>query len=271
MAHRILYRKVTPYQRITVADSPTGKVRYLYSSRKDEKQGGIYLENPLKLYFEYCKVSLVALAFLGREPRDMLFVGLGAGSLPRYLARYYPSARIDIAEVDSEVLDVARRYFFFRETDGMKVSISDGRSFLRSAERSYDMIFLDAYQVSDIPYHLSTLEFLEEARERLGEEGVVVANVVGRERNMDFDSMVATYKRAYPHIYVFEGISSYNNVIIASEHKVDRKTLIDRARLIQREKKMDVKLSRLASRPFLCPRTRPGERVLTDRSIPVMR
>lgn len=268
MPHRILFRKDTPYQRITVAENPSGTHRYLYSSRKDEKHGGMYLDNPSKLYFEYCRLFLVSLAFLNREPRDMLFVGLGAGSLPSYIHRHFPSARIDIAELDGEVVGVAKRYFRFREDGKMKVSVSDGRSFLRNCGRSYDIIFLDAYQVNDIPYHLSTLEFLREVRGRLREGGVAASNIVGPEKNPGFDSMVATYCRAFPHIYVFEGVSSYNNVVVASSRRVSRKNLARRALLIQRQKKLDVRLHRIASRPFKTPRPRAGQKVLRDAGIP---
>lgn len=264
MSHRILYRTETPHQRITVAENSAGTLRYLYSSRRGEKQGGIYLEDPFKLYFEYCKVSLVALAFLERDPRDILFVGLGAGSLPRYLGKYYPSARIDIVEVDPEVLDVAERFFFFSETENMKVRIADGRSFITGARGNYDLVFLDAYRVNDIPYHLCTVEFLEEVRGKLSERGVVVSNIVSGEKNRAFDSMVATYSKVYPHVYVFKGVSSYNNVVIAARSAVDRVSLARRAREIQSGKKLDVKLHRLAERPFYSPGSRPGARILTD-------
>lgn len=264
MSHRVLYRKDTPCQRITVAENPSGTHRYLYSSRKDEKQGGMYLDNPSRLYFEYCRLLLVSLAFLDREPRDMLFVGLGAGSLPSYVHRHFPSARIDIAELDGEVVEVAKRFFRFREDGRMKVCVSDGRSFLRDCRGNYDVVFLDAYQVNDIPYHLSTLEFLRELRGRLSEGGVAASNIVGPEKNPVFGSMVATYKRAFPHIYVFEGVSSYNNVVVASSRSMGRRALARRALDIQRRRKLDVRLHKIASRPFKSPRPRAGEKVLRD-------
>jgi spermidine synthase len=271
MSHKVIYRKETPYQKLTVAEDPSQNQRYLYSSRRDEKQGGIYLSDPMKLYFEYCKVSLVSLAFLEREPASALFVGLGAGSLPRYLSSHYPHARIDVVEVDPDVCDVARRFFCFAETENMKVHVDDGRSFLRGAGRKYDIIFLDAYQVSSIPYHLSTVEFMQEVNGRLGEGGAVAANIVAQEKNRAFNAMLATYARVFPHISVFEGISSYNNIVVASHTPADRRTIHERARRIQREKKMDVKLHRLATRPFRSPRLRPGVRVLTDDRIPAMK
>jgi spermidine synthase len=271
MVEKVIYRKDTPYQRLKVAENAAKKQRYLYTSRRDERQGGIYLSDPLKLYFEYCKVSLVALAFLGHEPGCALFVGLGAGSLPRYLSSYYPQAAIDVVEVDRDVPEVARRFFYFRETENMKVHVEDGRSFLRRTDRKYDVVFLDAYQVSAIPYHLSTVEFLEEVRQSLAEGGVVVANIVGQEKNKDFNAMLATYARVYQNLYVFEGITSCNNVVVATPAPVNRKAVHERARRIQRERKMDVKLHRLATRPFYSPRPRPQARVLTDERIPVMK
>ncbi len=260
----VLYKIDTPYQRLVVAVDADGSKRYLYSGNKDEKQGGIYLKNPLKLFFEYTKVSLVSLAFLGREPRDMLFVGLGSGSLPGYMGRHYPSARIDVAEIDREVLDVARRFFYFDETDNLKVHIADGRNFLRKTSRAYDMIFLDAYQTGEIPYHLSTVEFLDEVKARLREGGVVVSNIVAEEKNSAYPSMEATYVSVFPKLYVFEGISSYNNVLIATTNPVQKRTFLGRARRIQKEKKMNVRLHRLASRPFYRPRARTGAEVLAD-------
>jgi spermidine synthase len=271
MSDKVIYRKETPYQKLTVAENPAENQRYLYTSRRDEKQGGIYLNDPLKLYFEYCKVSLVSLAFLEREPSAVMFVGLGAGSLPRYLNNYYPETRIEVVEVDRDVVDVAARYFYFSESENMSVHVDDGRSFLRSSRRKYDIIFLDAYQVRAIPYHLSTVEFMEEVAQRLNEGGVAVANIVAQEKNSAFNAMLATYARVFPSLSVFEGISSYNNVIVASGSAVDQKLLQERARRIQRHKKLDVKLHRLATRPFKSPRPRRGVRVLTDARIPAVK
>jgi len=271
MAHKVIYRKETPYQKLTVAENPGRNQRYLYTSRRDEKQGGIYLNDPLKLYFEYCKVSLVSLCFLRRELGRVLFIGLGAGSLPRYVSNYYPEAEIDVVDIDPEMVDVASRFFYFRETGKMRVHVEDGRSFLLSSEGNYDLVFLDAYHVNAIPYHLSTVEFMEEVRSRLNPGGVVVGNIVAQEKNSAFNAMLATYASVWPNIYMFEGISSYNNVLIASSEAVDTKDVHESARRIQRERKMDVKLHKLAARPFSTPKTRAGVRVLSDERIPVMK
>jgi len=47
------------------------------------------------------------------------------------MAKYYPDARIDIVEIDQDVITAAEKYFFFETTPGMKITVMDGRRFLR--------------------------------------------------------------------------------------------------------------------------------------------
>ena len=103
----------------------------------------------------------------------ILFIGLGGGSIPRVMAKYYPDIPIDIVEIDPDVIDVAKRFFFFEPTPMMKVISMDGRRFLRSARHRYDIIFLDAYDDQSIPFHLTTKEFFEIVKQRLTPTGVV--------------------------------------------------------------------------------------------------
>ena len=59
----------------------------------------------------------------------------GAGSVPKYLNKYFPHAFIDVVEIYPEVLSIAQRYFSFRENDRMKVYIQDGRLLLKEAKK----------------------------------------------------------------------------------------------------------------------------------------
>jgi len=246
---KLLYEKNSPYQYISVIDNTAKKERYLRNQKRDASQGGISLATPEKPLFEYMQMSFVSLAFLEREPRDVLFVGLGVGAMPRYLAKFYPEAAIDIAEIDPDVVPVATKYFYFKETATMKVHVSDGRIFVKRAQKKYDLIFLDAYQNDDIPFHLTTVEFLREVKSRLKEDGVVSANILSPYRNKFFDSMVMTYKKVFPHLYIFSGQRSRNVIFIATPGKAKRSEehIMDRARKLQATRKFDIDLPKAAS------------------------
>ncbi len=171
-SEKLLFEKNSLYQYILVIEDTVKKERYIRNYKRVLSQGGISLDVPDKLLFEYTQMSIVSLAFLEREPDDILMVGLGAGSIPRYLNRYYPDAAIDIVEIDPDMVSVAKEYFYFRENGNMRVYVEDGRVYVKRMQEKYDIIFLDAYQSDYIPFHLTTLEFLKEVKSKLKEDGV---------------------------------------------------------------------------------------------------
>jgi spermidine synthase len=242
---KVLYTKNTLYQYLVVVDNLEKRERYIYNSKRDYMQGGISMENPGKLIFEYYRMSFISLAFRGRSPEDVLFVGLGAGAMPRWFNRHYPEARTDVVEIDPEILKVAKEYLHFKETKNMKVHISDGRRFIKRAKTRYDMIFLDAYQTDFIPFHMTTVEFLREVKKALGENGIVVSNIVSEKKNKYFHSMIKTYREVFPNLYIFKAGGSGNHIFIAMSdgRLVSPEELRDRAKMIHR---FDIDMMRLS-------------------------
>jgi spermidine synthase len=243
-----LFEKNSLYQYILVIEDETKKERYIINTKRDYNQGGIYVDAPEKLLYEYTQVSFISLAFLEREPKDALFVGLGAGAMPRYFNRYYPDTSVDVVEIDPDILEVAKKYFYFKETPTCKVYISDGRIFIKRSKKIYDMIFLDAYQNDYIPFHLTTKEFLQEVKRRLRKGGVVVSNITSPFKNKFFDSMIETYKQVFPHLYIFKGKKSNNYVFIATDdkRKIEKESVEKRVREIQSIKNFDFDLPRVS-------------------------
>jgi spermidine synthase len=246
LEEKILYEKNSLYQYIVVSEDMEKKERYIYNTKRDYMQGGISVTDPDRLIFEYYRLSFISLAFLDREPEDVLFVGLGAGSMPRYFCRYYPEAKVDVVELDPDILAVAKRHFLFEETGNMKVHVSDGRTFIKRSKKEYDLISLDAYQTDYIPFHLTTVEFLREVKKRLKKGGVVVSNVVTREDTEYFHAMIETYKQVFPHLYIYKGSKSANLIFIATDSPKEKKAkaISRRARKLQEEKNFDIDLPR---------------------------
>jgi spermidine synthase len=262
-----VYEKNSLYQTIIVAEEPLKQERYLYSNKRGFAQGGISLQAPEKLLLDYLQTSLLGLVFLDREPRDILFVGLGAGSLPAYMARLYPSALIDVVEIDPEMPEVAERFFFFKPGKNMKMHLNDGRVFIKRTKRKYDLIFLDAYRSDSIPFHLTTVEFLKEVKAILRENGVVVANIVTPVFNKLFPAMVRTYQTVFPGLFIYGGEKPSSLVFIAGPGGAGWRdeTIVTRVRAIQAAGKLEVDLPRLLqTRLYLSPASFSKAEVLTD-------
>jgi len=269
---KLLFEKNSLYQYISVVEDTVRKERYVRNQKREFSQGGIYVNEPDRLLFEFTRMGFVSLAFMDRDPQDVLFVGLGAGAMPRYFNGRYPDAVVDIAEIDPDMVAVAQKYFYFRENDRMKAHVEDGRLFVKRAKKKYDWIILDAYQNDYIPFHLTTLEFLKEVKSRLKDNGVVVANITAPVRNKFFDSMVMTYKKAFPHLFIFKGKKSANYIFTATTagRVMDKEGVEARARKIQSAKKFDFDLEDFASRyAFSEAYEWKGAEILTDDFAPV--
>ena len=105
-------------------------------------------------------------------PRRVAMLGFAGGTVARAYARYFPDARIDGVEIDSELFDIGRRYFGLRPRPQLHEYAEDARPFLRRIDARYDVIYLDTYRQPYIPFYLSTREFFELARDRLAPGGV---------------------------------------------------------------------------------------------------
>src|SRR5690606_34814217 len=99
----------------------------------------IDLGDPDKLPLAYTRKMTVALAY-PKEPRRILMVGLGGGSISTYLARAMPGLQIDAVDIAPGVIDVAKRYFGLRQTKQVRFFVNDGRVFVRRASERYDIV-----------------------------------------------------------------------------------------------------------------------------------
>ena len=197
-----LYATQSHYHNISVQDAD-GK-RSLRFDRFVES--GIELTPPYNTTCMYTNMLHLALIF-SPDPERILFVGGGGGVAPRRFRRDLPSAWIDVVEIDPAVIDVAREYFFFHEDARMKTYATDGRLFIRTASAAYNIMVLDAYTINgQVPFHLMTQQFLQQARARLTEEGVVIMNLIsglyGPQGKL-YRAMLATFGQVFPQVYVF--------------------------------------------------------------------
>jgi len=107
------------------------------------------------------------------KPRDALVIGLGAGLAPGILATH--GIDCESAEIDSHVVDVARGRFGFAG----KVTVADGRSFLRKSSRKWDLVVIDVCTSERLPTHMFTVEAMRLAKEHLSEGGVLALQFIG--------------------------------------------------------------------------------------------
>jgi spermidine synthase len=217
----IIYEVRSRYQLITVLNTANGYRQLVFDGRfdgTDAIQSEMNLANPDEPSLSYARHMMAALPAVGR-PRRVLVVGLGGACIQRYLRKLLPEVTIDTAELDPDVRDVAAKYFFFKEDVRQIVHLGDGRAFIERSKDKYDIIFLDAFTATSIPYHLTTREFLQVVKDHLAEGGVACANLWDAEAN--YWDMVKTYSAVFPELHVVKCTASANSIVLAMPARMD--------------------------------------------------
>lgn len=148
--------------------------------------------------------------------RSVCVIGLGAGTIPRELNAAYGPLTIDGVEIDGEIVNLARQYFDMNEPN-MHVAVQDGRNFMRTTSKHYDIIGIDAYQQPYVPFQMTTSEFFHEVRTHLTPTGVAVINA-GRTAT-DFRLVTAlaqTMHTVFPNVYIIDSTRFANSLVIGT-------------------------------------------------------
>ncbi len=192
-------------------------VRYLHFSSA-WIQGAMRLARPWALELDYTKEMMAALLLRPEPdwPRQVLLIGLGAGSLTKFLHRHRPGARLTIVEIDPQVVPAARQYFKLPdESAHLRIVIDDGADFLAASRNSYDLIMIDGYDADARTGRLDTLPCYLDCHARLSDQGLLVTNLLSRRR--DCSASIARMRQAFAdRALAFPSCDSGNAVAFAA-------------------------------------------------------
>lgn len=161
-----------------------------------------------------------------RDPSSvtsMAMLGSATGTVPmQFLAIYGPQTRIDAVEIDPEIIELGREYFAMRDAEvdpahpNYHVHAEDARYWLATADGSYDVIGMDAYHQPYIPFHLTTVEFFQQVRDRLTPDGVAVVNA-GKAPNGDDrlgQALASTMRAVFPQVFIIDTAGFGNQILV---------------------------------------------------------
>jgi len=130
---------------------------------------------------EYVTVSLDVLESVLPRVDSMLVLGGAALSLPVAFQARRPGMEIVVVELDPVVTRLAAEHFTYGRAarPDIRVVHDDARLYLRSAEASFDLLYLDVFDhLLTVPWTMVTREALADMAARLDEDGLFVANVL---------------------------------------------------------------------------------------------
>jgi spermidine synthase len=150
------------------------------------RQSTMLLSAPHRLELTYTQ-SMMACLLLNPAPKRALVVGLGGGSLVKFLLHHFPQCQVDVVEYRQDVVDVAQR-FFGVSTDNPNLNIHLGDGYLHvkrcfyDSDLSYDLLLVDAYDHNGMAASVGVQAFFDACAGILTANGVMSINLWGSDR-----------------------------------------------------------------------------------------
>ena len=227
-----LLRKQTLYSSVAVTErnwgDGGGAVRELWQN--GGSSSAEYVESGAPAH-SYALASLQILQPVMDRVESALVLGGAALSLPVALERAHPDMRIDVVEIDPAVTELAEEYFAFRQVDypTIRVIHDDARVFMRSSDTRYDLAYLDVFDhLLTVPWTMVTEEALRAMSERLGAEGLFMANVLSPLSGAGtafLERFTYTLESVFPEVRIYRANPGYglhvtqNLIIVAASQR----------------------------------------------------
>ncbi|WP_312038380.1 spermidine synthase [Streptomyces galbus] len=200
-------------------------------------QSYVDLGEPTHLEFEYARRlgHVLDLAAEEGRPLDVLHLGGGALTLPRYLAATRPGSRQDVVEADRGLLDLVADHLPLPPDAAIALHTADARAWLEVApDDSADVLVADVFGGSRVPAHLTSLAYAREAERVLRADGVYLANLADTAPFAFLRSQLATFAALFEELVlvaepaVLRGRRFGNAVLVAAHRPFDTAALARR-------------------------------------------
>jgi len=227
----LLYEDESAYNYIQVQEDQAGN-RYLYLNEgqgiHSQWNANKYGDNQRTWSFFLTAPYFNAPPFQPADVKSLAIVGLAAGTIARQYTKVYGNIPIDGIEIDPGIVEAGARYFDMNaeKMPNLRVYIQDGRYALKQLDRRYSIIAVDAYRPPYIPWYLTTVEFFQEVRARLLDDGVVAVNVGRTDTDRRLvDAITSTLLQVFPSVHAMDVPYSFNTILVATVRPTDQENL----------------------------------------------
>lgn len=213
----------TPYSNMWIRDEKTRRVLYfIHEGGFRVLESAMDPRYPDRLIVPYSRVMMASYLCMDNVGSSLI-LGLGGASMVKFINRYFPRTRIDIVEIDPEVLRIARTYFHFREHEKARVFIQDAAEYIGHCSKKYDVIYVDVYtsksaktDTNGVPFTAKSREYYQSLSRLLNPGGVIAFNI---NHSAHIDDDLNIIRDSYKNTMMFTVPRRRNLVMIASNNE----------------------------------------------------
>lgn len=189
-----------------------GRVRWLQFTR-GAIQSLMHLREPESLVLPYTRALLCWLLFRD-EPPDVLMLGLGGGTLVRWLLARLPHTHLTVVDADARVVELAQIWFRIPRRDPrLRLEVDDARRALAYLPGGRDLLLIDIFDAEGMPAWMLERAIFEAAAGVLAADGVLCANLWARNAG-EFNKVMRAAREVFDGRTLCLPIPGYYNVVL---------------------------------------------------------
>lgn len=181
----------------------------------DSRQSSMLLDQPNQLHSLYSR-TMMGLLLFNSHPKDILMIGLGGGTITKYLLHQFTDCKIKVIEYRNSVLKVARSHFQLPRDPRLKIKIGCGADYIsqqsKAVEDNNDLIIIDAFDHEGMSPETCSEIFFDGCKTLLNEEGLLVINLWGSNKDL-FQHVSWNINRVFEEKTLFLPVPKRGNII----------------------------------------------------------
>jgi spermidine synthase len=154
-----------------------GPLRFLHFA-VDNVQSVMRHDEPDELCLAYTRKMMTLLLF-APDPRRVLLLGLGGGSLAKFCYRHLPLADITVLEIDPNVIALREEFCIPPDDKRFRIVQADAVSYIARMSPRMDAILVDACDRNGLAPAMAAPDLYARLRRRLAIHGVLSINICG--------------------------------------------------------------------------------------------
>lgn len=180
------------------------------------RQSSMSLRTPHTLELTYTQ-AMMACLIINPDPKRILVIGLGGGSVVKFLLYHFPDCYIEVIEYRQDVIDTAQTYFNVPKNDPrLTIHQGDGYLFVQQSyfqdEAQYDLLLVDAYDHVGMVASVGGQDFFDACAGLLSPIGVMSINLWGSAHYL-FNQTMTRIKHSFDGRTMMLPVENKGNVI----------------------------------------------------------